>query len=186
MNDFVDALHQALEVFDSLHVPYAVLGGIAVRAYGIPRATYDVDFAAAIPRGDLPKFYTAVEDAGFTVPEAYRGGWVDNVAGMPLVKFRLYLAGRGTDVDVFLAESQFLQSVLSRRRQVVVDDVPLWLVSPEDLILLKLMANRPRDIGDVGDVFFMQGQMDFAYLRRWADALGVRERLDGEAAKHGF
>jgi hypothetical protein len=54
----------------------------------------------------------------------------------------------------------------------------VWLVSPEDLILLKLLANRPRDIADIGDVFFMQGQLDVTYMKKWAQRLGVADRLE--------
>jgi hypothetical protein len=81
-----------------------------------------------------------VQALGFTVPEEYAGGWVDQVAGMPLVKFRLYLHGRGVDIDAFLAETRFQQQILSRRQRVALDNLEVWLVSPEDLILLKLLA----------------------------------------------
>jgi hypothetical protein len=53
-----------------------------------------------------------------------------------------------------------------------------WLVSPEDLILLKLIAGRPRDYGDIEDIFFVQGQLDESYLRRWAAPLGITDRLE--------
>ena len=53
-----------------------------------------------------------------------------------------------------------------------------WLVSPEDLILLKLLASRPRDLADIGDVLFTQGELDTTYLRHWADELGVRASLE--------
>jgi hypothetical protein len=76
---------------------------------------------------------------------------------MPLVKFRLYLHGREVDVDAFLAETPFQEQLLSRRQRVALDNLEVWLVSPEDLILLKLLAGRPRDIADIGDVLFTQG-----------------------------
>jgi hypothetical protein len=46
------------------------------------------------------------------------------------------------------------------------------------LILLKLIAGRPRDLVDVQDILFIQGQLDEAYLRRWAAAVGVTEPLE--------
>ena len=70
-----------------------------------------------------------------------------------------------------------------RRARQPLDDRPVWLVSPEDLILLKLIAQRPRDLADVGDVLFMQGQLDESYLRRWAAALGVAARLQEALAR---
>ena len=51
-------------------------------------------------------------------------------------------------------------------------------MSPEDLILLKVLAARPRDIGDIEDVLLAQGDLDEAYMRQWAKELGVAEKLE--------
>ena len=50
-------------------------------------------------------------------------------------------------------------------------------MTPEDLILLKLLANRPSDQGDIADVLFVQGQLDEDYLKKWAGALEITDRL---------
>jgi hypothetical protein len=178
MTDLFQAIGQLVPLFEQLGASYAVMGGIAVRAYGIPRPTYDVDFTLAFPRERLQELYDAVERIGYTVPEAFRTGWVDQVSGLALVKFRWYREGQGIDIDVFLAEAPYQQEVLKRRRRIQLDGLTTWLVSPEDLILLKLLAARPRDLADIGDVLFTQGQLDEAYLRHWADALGVRAKLE--------
>src|SRR5579871_1191104 len=144
MTDLAQALRDLVSVFDRLGTPYAVMGGIAVRLYGIPRPTHYIDFTVAIDRPRLSEFYEAVQALGYTVPEAHATGWVDQVSGMPLVKVRLYLEGRGIDIDVFLAESPFQEQLLTRRRREELDNASIWFVSPEDLILLKLLARRPR------------------------------------------
>ena len=71
---------------------------------------------------------------------------------------------------------------MSRRARQPLDDRPVWLVSPEDLILLKLIAQRPRDLANVGDVLFMQGQLDESYLRRWVQ-LGRRSPIAGSVLR---
>ena len=178
MSDLTRALYDFARLFERLSVPYAVMGGLAVRVYGIPRPTYDVDFTVALARDRLPILFDAVRELGYTVPEVYEKGWIDQVAGMPLVKARLYLAERGVDVDIFLSESPFQRQLLARRRLEPLEDTSIWIVSPEDVILLKLLARRPRDLADIGDVLFTQGQLDEAYLRTWADRLGVRTELN--------
>ena len=178
MTDLAKSLSDLADLFERMSIPYAVMGGIAVRAYGIPRPTHDVDFTIALDRANLPPLYQAVRGLGYTVPEQYEQGWVDQVAGMPLVKFRLYLPGGGVDIDIFLAESAFQEELLARRRREVVDDRTIWMVSPEVLILLKLLAGRDRDTADIGDVMFTQENLDEAYMRRWAKEIGVLDRLD--------
>ena len=113
MSNLSKALKDLADLFDRLGMAYAVMGGIAVRVHGIPRPTYDVDFTAAIPRERLPEFYDETRTLGYTVPQQYESGWVDEVAGMPLVKVRLYLEERGVDVDVFLAESDFQKQLIA-------------------------------------------------------------------------
>jgi hypothetical protein len=178
MKDLTSALKDIAHIFETLSAKYAVMGGVAVRVYGIPRPTYDVDFTVALARDRLPSFFTYVTDYGYTVAPPYLNGWIDEVGGMPVVKVRLYLQNHGIDIDVFLAESEFQQSLLSRRQREEVEGAGIWFVSPEDLILLKLIAGRPRDLVDVRDVLFTQGRLDEAYLRRWAAALGVSNALE--------
>ena len=44
MSDLADTLHAFGRLFDRLGIPYAIMGGWAVRVYALPRPTYDVDF----------------------------------------------------------------------------------------------------------------------------------------------
>lgn len=178
MTGVADALLKLAALFDRFQVVYAVIGGIAVRAYGIPRATYDVDFTVALPRDRLKLVFEAAEEIGYSVLDAYRSGWVDTVANMPLVKLRFYLREKGVDADIFLAETPFQESILKRRQRVETVEGTVWLATPEDVILLKLLANRVRDISDVQDILFTQGQLDEAYMRHWAEELGVLPLLE--------
>jgi hypothetical protein len=183
MNDLDRTLHEIVSLFERREIPYVLMGGLTVRIYGIPRPTYDIDFTLAMPRESLPEFYRTLQELGYTVPEPYLTGWLDCVAGMPVVKIRFFGGERGVDVDFFLAESEYQQEVLSRRRREKIDDLDAWIVSPEDLILLKLISRRPRDIADIGDVLFTQGDLDNAYMRTWAKNLGIEDHLEQVLSK---
>ncbi len=183
MSDLVLLLHQFAKLFDGLGVPYAVMGGWAVRLYALPRPTYDIDFTIAIDRDRLADLYDVARETGFSVPEQFATGWVDSVAGMPLVKFRLFVEGRGIDIDVFLAESDYQQALMERRQAHAVAGKQAWFVSPEDLVLLKLIAARKRDLADIDDILMGQPNLDEAYMRRWAEPLGVSEQLEKALAE---
>ena len=174
MSDLTAVIRDLVDVFETLGLPYAIMGGIAVRAHGIPRPTYDVDFTLSIPRERLHDLFTAIEGRGYT----FSRGWVDTVGGMPLIKVRLFLDGRGVDADIFLAETAFQREVIDRHVVAEVDGLGVKLVSAEDLILFKLVASRPRDLVDIQDILFTQGQLDEAYMRHWAGTLGVSEKLE--------
>jgi len=66
---------------------------------------------------------------------------------------------------------------MKRRSRLDAEGKMLWVVSPEDLVLFKLLANRPRDWGDITDILYIQCSMDDTYMRHWAHELGVAARL---------
>lgn len=165
-------------IFEQLDIPYALMGGLAVRIHALPRPTFDVDFTILIPRSLLPDLQSAAEDSGYAVPETQAGGWVDQVSGLSVIQFQLFLHDRSIDVDVFLAETQFQQQLLERRKRHAIDDWEAWFVTAEDLILLKLLANRPKDRVDIADILLIQGDLDKEHMRGWAKRLHVVEALE--------
>jgi Nucleotidyl transferase of unknown function (DUF2204) len=182
MTDLGDALLAFARLFDEMGVVYAVMGGLAARAYGIPRPTYDIDFIADISRAELLLFFDHCEALGVTIARRHRSGNIDHVSGMPHVVGQLNLKDRGIDIDIFLVDSLYQQEVIARRQREEVDGQVIWLVSPEDLVLLKLVADRKRDWSDVADVLFTQGQLDEDYLRHWAKELSVETQLEKSLA----
>jgi predicted nucleotidyltransferase len=178
MKGVIETLDSIVELLDRLGHPYAVMGGIAVRAYAIPRATYDVDLTIAVDHSRLPELFTELRKLDFAIPEPYETGWIDRIAGMPLLKFKRYYDETTLDVDLFLEESEFQKEVMRRRVQVDAEGRKYWMVTAEDLVLFKLVADRLRDHVDVADVLFMQGQLDKSYMRGWAKILEVEEKLE--------
>lgn len=185
MSGLEAATRQLANILEGLRVPYAVMGGLAVRIHALPRPTFDVDVTAAIGRQMLPRLYAAAEEAGFEIPSVQQAGWVDSVRGMPIVKFQWRAGDQPIDIDVFLAETAFQDQLLLRRQRYSAEGLNAWfvsaedliLLSAEDLILLKLLANRPKDRTDVMDILFIQGDLDETYLRTWAKQLGVEQAL---------
>jgi hypothetical protein len=45
------------------------MGGFAVRSYGIPRPTYDVDFTIQIERNELQSLYLELKEQGGEIAE---------------------------------------------------------------------------------------------------------------------
>jgi hypothetical protein len=71
--------------------------------------------------------------------------------------------------------SEFRQLEFSRRRLVQLGHESIWIVTREDLILSKLVWSvasgselQRRDVQSL-----LEGDCDAAYLRRWAENLGV-------------
>jgi hypothetical protein len=62
MTNLTSTLDLLVALLERMSVRYVVMGGLAVRAYSIPRATEDIDFTLALSRERLPQLYDALED----------------------------------------------------------------------------------------------------------------------------
>lgn len=169
---------------DKRQIPYAVMGGLAVRIYAIPRFTSDVDLTISLEREELPALFELLESIGCEVPSPFREGWLDTVAGLPLFKAEFRENGRSIEIDIFVSETDFQGSLMDRRQRIETPVGWISFVSPEDLILLKLLASRPRDLIDVQDILFTLGRLDFHYLKHWAQVLSISEALHATLAQH--
>lgn len=163
---FEDTLGRLVSVLERARVPYAVIGGLAVAAWGVPRATEDIDLLAdATPTS--ANLDLALRQAGFE-PEWHRGGPDDPV---PLL-LRLRDATGGPEVDVVCVTRQWEQELLQRAVTVRVPGGPeVRVVSVEDLIVLKLLAGGPGDLADVADLLSRSGPLPT--LEERAAARGV-------------
>jgi hypothetical protein len=50
-------------------------------------------------------------------------------------------------------------------------------MAPEDIILLKLIAHRRKELADIDDILALCKDLDVAYLNRWAAKLNLTDRL---------
>ena len=171
------ALQTVVAVLNERKILYAVMGGLAVRVYAIPRFTNDVDLTISIDRQELPLLFDAFRAVGIEIPPPFRAGWLDSVAGLPLFKADLFQDERSIEIDIFVSETEFQHSLILRRKKIETPAGEIWFVTPEDLILLKLIASRPRDLIDVQDILFTLGQLDVQYMEYWAKELSIVEAL---------
>ncbi len=166
------------DTLDRLGVAYAVMGGIAVSYWGLPHFTHDVDVALGVQAASTRPLLDRLAEEGFIVPDQFLRGWTDELAGTRKVAVNKFIGGHVWDVDLFLEESDFLRSVLARRVRIDLDGRATPLITPEDLVLFKLVAWRDKDRGHLNDLLLVVGPLDDAYLATWAQRLGVGDRLE--------
>lgn len=127
---------------DSSGVEYALAGGLAVAVWGAPRATKDIDLLVRPEAVAAAKSVAARR--GFVLPAApltFRDG-------MTVERLSRVEAGALLTVD-FLVVSQNLESAWASRLRLETTDGPLWVISRESLIQMKLAAGRTQDAADV-------------------------------------
>lgn len=73
---------------------------------------------------------------------------------------------------------------MRRARKVDLDDgVSARVLSPEDVIIHKLIADRAKDDADIEDIQQTEPSLDWDYLNKWFDAWELRQRFERIAAR---
>jgi hypothetical protein len=150
------------DTLDRCGVEYAIGGAIALGFYAVPRATVDVDINVfTVPPDELPRALAALAEAGFAPDEDEERV---RVRAMSEGQFRGTLGGMR--VDVFVPALAYYADLATRRRQVVLLGRPLWILGPEDLVVLKMMFFRRKDLADVEAMLRDQRQaLDRGFVR---------------------
>ncbi|WP_430453041.1 DUF6036 family nucleotidyltransferase [Rhodopirellula europaea] len=77
-----------------------------------------------------------------------------------------------------LTDQPFDQVRFERRQKVTIAGDEVWIPTPEDVILQKLIWSRPQDKNDVLGVIAVNYQeLDQRYLQEWAKKLGLVEEF---------
>lgn len=157
-------LLSAVDALESLGLRYAIVGGLAVGAWGVNRSTKDVDVYADLPAGSRAPLQRALEEQGFSVP-AMDG---------ELERFGVFRsrAGSGVFLDIFGAVGPLGEAILARRRSILLAGRSLWFIAPEELAVLKAFSERERDFEDLVNLSSVMGaKLDVAYVLDWAKQL---------------
>jgi hypothetical protein len=163
LDELVEALATAL---DAARVPYALGGAVCLAAWGVPRATRDVDLNVFVDESGLDAVFAALAAAGCDV---------DRVASRASAAERgdFQASAGGTRVDVFIAFHAYHVEVAARCVTVTAPaGRSLRLLSAEDLLVFKTLFGRTKDFADIERLVAARGSaLDAAYVLRWLAAL---------------
>jgi hypothetical protein len=173
----LDALDRVLRFLSARRIDYMLLGGMAVRTLSIPRPTYDLDLMVAVRVEDVGRFAGWAQEEGWLVGEEHLRGFVDRLRGLAKLAVSIPVGERTIPVDLFVLGSEYQRAAFDRRALHATDLGEVSLISAEDLLLHKLLADRPRDRADIADLLAVTGPLDADYLRGWAARLGVEGAL---------
>jgi hypothetical protein len=158
------ALQKALE---KAQVDYVVIGAHAVNAWIEPRFTGDFDITVQADHAALERLEQALEEQGY----ARAGAEGDELASGPdFVRF--VSRNQGIDLEVQVAKTKFQSSAIERGAR----PGELRVATPEDLIIMKLIAYRPKDRADLAGLVKLD-DVDWGYVDRWAKEWDVSDRL---------
>lgn len=138
-----------------------VFGAQAVIAYGVPRLSADVDVTLQLEPEEPERFAADMKAAGFAL-RVDDPGFVRRTRVMPFIH-----VATAMPLDVVLAGSGLEDEFLGRARTVELGTIAVPLIDPEDLIIAKVLASRPKDIEDARSLWRLHGDsLDANRIRR--------------------
>jgi hypothetical protein len=163
-------------------IPFMVAGSHSSSFHGHPRATQDVDLVIEPTAEQLDRFLALLGEQYYVSPEGAREA-LQHHSMFNVIDF-----AEGCKADLIVRKDRpFSVEEFSRRQSATLYGRVLPVASAEDVILTKLewdlITPSERQVTDALNVAVVQWpRLDREYLRRWAPALGVAEKL-GELLK---
>lgn len=168
------ALHDVCARLDGAGIAYMLTGSLAMSYYATPRMTRDIDLVVELEADQAHRLTAALgpqyhADA-LAIAEAFEAERPWNAIHLPSV----------VKIDLIPRKDSVYRRVeFERRRRVDIAGAPLWIVSPEDLVLSKLEWSRQsgseqqrRDVKAL-----LESPLDRRYLLEWAVSLSLLDLL---------
>jgi hypothetical protein len=177
VSDQLDVLKLVAARFDRVGVAYMITGSIAAGMYGQPRMTRDIDVVAVLYPAHAVRLVEALAP-DFTCD-------VDTIRDAIVARrvFNVIHDATTHKVDVIVRhdDQDYEVEKFERRRRADIGGQAIWVISPEDLVLSKLLwakdSRSELQLRDVRSILALQTRLDWPYIDQWARRLTVSALL---------
>jgi hypothetical protein len=174
MTEELQTLRDIVTRLEAGGIDYMLTGSVALNCYAQPRMTRDIDLVVAFFLRDAARISTVLGDGYYVSPEAARE------AVMHQSSFNAIHQATLTKIDFMIRKHEdYRQHEFARRVRIRVENLELWVVSKEDLILSKLHWAREsqsaRQLADVENLIATGCDVD--YLQEWSAKLNLTDML---------
>lgn len=171
-------LKQIVYLLEQASIPYMISGSVGSSFHGQPRATNDVDIVIDPTKEQLIVFVKSLGSDFYVSPSAALQALEHNAM------FNIIGIQSGYKADMIIRKKRpFSQQEFQRKIRSDLFGVSAYILSPEDSILSKLEWSKDRHSETqfkdaLGVLTVQKNRLDFAYLKKWANELGVEAALD--------
>ena len=153
--------------FDSLGVRWYLFGAQAAIFHGVARLTADVDVTVLPELHSTGRLASVMEANGFRLRVTATDDFVARTRVLPFVHSATRLP-----VDVVLAGPGIEEQFLDRAEFHVLEGVRVPIATVEDLVTMKILAGRPKDLDDAkGMLRARSEEIDLDHVRRMLQLL---------------
>lgn len=162
LDTLIEPLKALQRLLDRYEGKGVLIGGIAVGFLGRPRLTVDLDamFLASIQ--DIPRILELAEQEGI-IPREKNAAEFAKKSRVLL----LHHKSSGIGIDISLGILPLEEEIVERSSRYDAGVLTVQLPSPEDLIILKAVAHRRKDLLDIQEIADNNPNLDIARIERW-------------------
>ncbi|MGH8267622.1 MAG: nucleotidyl transferase AbiEii/AbiGii toxin family protein [Steroidobacteraceae bacterium] len=154
-----------------------IIGGVAASVLGRPRLTQDIDALAIVPEAD---WASAMSDAARYGIVARMEGALEFARRSRVLLMRH--TSSGINLDITFGGLPFEEAAIRKSAMHDVGGLRVRLPRVEDLLVMKAIARRPKDLEDIRGLLAAHPQADVAEARHWvrefATAMNLSDMLD--------
>lgn len=168
---------------DSADIPYMITGSMAMAVYSVPRMTRDIDLVVELEPVDVEEIVSLFSKDCYVDPDSVRQAINEHSM------FNIIHNEWVVKADFIIRKDEdYRREEFARRRKVVIEDITIFVVSAEDLILSKLVwtkhSQSDLQLRDVRQMISAVSELDWKYMKKWATILGIDVLLE-KAKKNG-
>jgi hypothetical protein len=176
MTDLESSVAEVASILDELSVPYMLIGGLAVAAWGEARATLDVDLNLWAEPADFAATVRAL-CSRLKALSADPLRFAEQTRVLPM------LSSLGIRLDLVFALLPAERDLIARAQPKQLGGRMVHVATVEDLIWMKLISERPKDVDDARRLIRrFRRTLDRGYLeprlRELSEAFTRRDILD--------
>jgi hypothetical protein len=176
MNEEMKILADVASRLEGAGIEYMMTGSMAMAIYSTPRMTRDIDIIIKVAAPDVAAIVSLFQNDFYIDEAAVRRAIEDKRM------FNIIHSDSIIKVDFIVRKDEEYRIVeFSRKKKYNVNGAQIWVVSPEDLVLSKLVWAKTSEselqLGDIRQILFDTTSIDREYLEKWAAILGVEHLL---------
>ena len=165
-------LKRITQSLERKHIPYMLSGSIALNNYTVPRMTMDIDIVVELHEENLNDFLSIFGDNYYLNKDAVKE------ETKRLGMFNVIDHETGFKVDFILRKNtEYRKFEFQRRLKTKVADFDVWIVSPEDLTISKIVwiqqLQSDKQINDIENLL-AKPEIDKNYIKEWCKKLNLK------------
>jgi len=167
LSPLLPALRALCALLKKSHKQGMIIGGVASSLLGHPRLTMDIDATVMIDDKDIDQFLILAAAEGLSPRRTHSAEFMRQSAMLLLQH-----DASGVPIDINQGRLPFESLAAGKAKTKRHGGISIPMPTPEDLIVMKAVAHRPKDLEDIRGIVESQSRLDTVYIQKHVQDFG--------------